>query len=104
MKKNKKTRLQRRNEQIMQRDLVIKVLVAIIAKNNIGMPMKIFNVIKDMFNIDIVLDPKKTKEQNEILQKQFKKQKQSGNVIDITPESKEVKDKKIIEKKEIKTS
>ena len=66
MKKNKKTRLQRKEEKIIQRDVVIKALIDLIAKNKIGIPMQLFNVIKDIFKIDIQLDPEKMKKQEQV--------------------------------------
>ena len=60
----KRTRLQKKDEAIKMRNSVIKLLVTIISNNKIGIPMQLFNMIKDMFGIDIALDQEQTDELN----------------------------------------
>jgi hypothetical protein len=52
MKKNKKSRLQNKEKQIIIRNDIIKALIAIIVKNKIDIPVRLYDLIKNTFNLN----------------------------------------------------
>jgi hypothetical protein len=51
--KNKRNKIQKRKDQIKIRDFLIKELVNIIIKNKIELPIKLFDLIKNLYKIEL---------------------------------------------------